>query len=584
MRPQHEWAILLEGGGSDAPLHTDRHSDEARYVQGAPSRRLPWFEEAPAMSNTHAAAVPEEQHFILSTLAPSPAQKRLALAVVLAILIVFALITFGPLKGVHPGRVDAFVPAYATAIFVCDSITAILLFAQFSIVRSRATLVIACGYLFAALILIPWMLVFPGVFVPMGLMGGMQSTSWIYFFQHAVFPLFVIGYALLKDGNPDKRSWQGTLRAQIVLSIALTVAMVAAAAVVFIAGEALLPRVTSDSTHLSPLWPYAGAPVALVSVAAIVVLWKRRRTALDLWLMVVMLLFSVEIPLSYYPDPERFSLGWYAVRIFGILASSIVLMVLLHEIATLYARLLGAVLAQRREREARLLTGDAVAATLAHEVRQPLTAMITSADAGLRFLDRSVPNLERAKEAFRLIAADGHRAGEVVASIRATFRKDLRKRTALDINELIQDALAMESGDLQKYRIVVQAEPNTKLPEVRGDRIQLQQVLLNLITNAIHAMAINDERRVLSVKSDVFEGDEVVVSVADTGTGIASQDVDRIFNPLFTTKSDGMGMGLSICRAIIEAHGGRLWFTPNAPSGAIFHFTLSGNNPATART
>ena len=149
------------------------------------------------------AAVPEEQHFILSTLSPGPAQKWLATAVVVAILVVFALITAGPLKGVHLGRVDAFVPAYATAMFVCDSITAILLYAQFSIVRSRATLVIASGYLFAALILIPWILVFPGVFAPsMGLMGGMQTTSWIYFFQHAGFPLFIIGYAFLKDGIP----------------------------------------------------------------------------------------------------------------------------------------------------------------------------------------------------------------------------------------------------------------------------------------------------------------------------------------------------------------------------------------------
>jgi signal transduction histidine kinase len=523
---------------------------------------------------TSHAAVPDEQHFILSTLSPSPAQKRLAVVVVAGILLVFALVTAGPLKGIHPGRIDAFVPAYATAIFVCDSITAILLFAQFSIVRARATLVIACGYLFAALILIPWILVFPGVFAPAGLMGGMQSTSWIYFLQHAGFSLFVCGYALLKDKDPGTRLSDQTLRRQIALGIALTVALVGAVAAFCVAGHDLLPRVTSDATHLSNVWPYAGAPVALTSVIAIVLLWKRRRTVLDLWLMVVMLLFAVEIPLSYYPDPERFSFGWYAVRMFGIAASSIVLIVLLHEIATLYARLLGAVRAQRREREARLLTGDAVAATIAHEVRQPLTAMITTADAGLRFLDRSAPNLERAKEAFRLIAADGHRAGDVVASIRATFRKDLSKRIALDVNELIQDALALERVDLLKHRITVQAERNGTLPKVLGDRIQLQQVLINLITNAIHSMAVSEEPRVLSLTSDKSEEHEVVIAVADTGAGIASADMDRLFNPLFTTKTDGMGMGLTICRAIIEAHEGRFWFTPNAPSGAIFHFTL----------
>jgi signal transduction histidine kinase len=248
--------------------------------------------------------------------------------------------------------------------------------------------------------------------------------------------------------------------------------------------------------------------------------------------------------------------------------------VLLHEITTLYARLLGAVLAHRREREARLLTGDAVAASIAHEVRQPLTAMVTSADAGLRLLDRPIPNLDKAKEAFRLIAADGHRAGEVVESIRATFRTDLRKRALLDVNELIHEALALERAALQRHRIAVRAAPNAPLPEVRGDRIQLQQVLLNLITNAIDAMSVRDGPRVLSVESQAHESGGVVVSIADTGIGVQSKDVDRLFTPLFTTKSGGMGMGLSICRAIIEAHEGKLWFAPNTPRGAVFHFTL----------
>ena len=201
-----------------------------------------------------------------------------------------------------------------------------------------------------------------------------------------------------------------------------------------------------DSLHLSPVWPYVGAPVALLSVTALVVLWMRWRSMLDLWLMVVMRLYTIEIPLSYYPTPFRFSIGWYTVRVIGVVSSTLVLIVLLHEIKELYARLLGTMLAQRREREARLLTGDAVAASIAHEVRQPLTAMVTSADAGFRFLDRPMPNLDRAKEAFKRIVADGHRAGEVVGGIRAIFRNDDRTRASLDVNELIRDALALEHG------------------------------------------------------------------------------------------------------------------------------------------
>jgi C4-dicarboxylate-specific signal transduction histidine kinase len=236
------------------------------------------------------------------------------------------------------------------------------------------------------------------------------------------------------------------------------------------------------------------------------------------------------------------------------------------------------VLGQRREREARLMTGDAVAATVAHEIRQPLTAIVTSADAGLRFLDRSLPNLEKAKEAFRRVVADGHRAGAVVESIRTSFRNDARDRTSVDMNELIQEALALECGDLQKYRIRAEAEPGRQLPVVQGNRVQLQQVLINLITNAVHAMAAKDEPRILRLKTEAYEGGGVMVSVADTGTGVSSRNLDRIFNPLFTTKSDGMGMGLAICRAIIEAHEGRLWFGPNTPRGAVFQFTLQSVN------
>jgi signal transduction histidine kinase len=200
--------------------------------------------------------------------------------------------------------------------------------------------------------------------------------------------------------------------------------------------------------------------------------------------------------------------------------------------------------------------------------------MITNADAGLRWLDRAVPDLDEVKAALKQIVADGHRAGAVIGSIRAIFKKDVRTRTPLDVNDLIVEALALARDDLQKHRILLRTEPKEQLPQVIGDRIQLQQVLLNLITNAIDSMAAKDEPRVLSVKSDVHAGGGVKVSVADTGSGLGSQDIDRIFEPLFTTKSDGMGMGLSICRSIIEAHDGRIWVAPNKPRGSVFEFVL----------
>jgi signal transduction histidine kinase len=387
--------------------------------------------------------------------------------------------------------------------------------------------------------------------------------------------MFVIAYALLKDADPAKRVWQGSAGAAILLSVAATAAVVGAATFLVTAGDALLPRISLDPVRFSTLWLYYAGCLALLSVLALIVLWVRRRSVLDLWLMVVMCAYVVEICLIAFPIPVRFSVGWYAGRVCGFLSGSLLLFVLLYEITTLYTGVLRAVLAQRREREARLMTGDAVAATIAHEVAQPLSGMITNADAGLRWLDRSMPDLDEAKAAFEQIVADGHRAGAVIDSIRAIFKKDAGNRTSLNINELIGEVLALTRNDLQRHRILVQAEPNAQVPEVRGDRIQLQQVLLNLITNAIDSMAAKDGPRVLCVKSEVHDGGGVIVSVADTGTGIGSQALERIFDPLFTTKSGGMGMGLSICRSIIEAHDGRLWVAPNKPEGAVFQFMLA---------
>ena len=532
------------------------------------------------MANT-AAAAPEEQHFVLTNLPPSLAQRRLALAVVLALLVAF-VITAGPLSTIQPGRIGAFVPAYATAIFATDLFTAVLLFAQFSILRSRALLLIASGYLYTALIVIPWMLTFPGVFTPGGLLGaGLQTTTWLYTLWHAGFPMFVIAYALSKDADPSEGPWQGSAVAPILSSVAATAALVCAVTFFVTVGHDLLPRESLDPVRFSTVWIYAAGCLGLLIVVALVVLWMRRRSVLDLWLMVVMCAYLIEIYLITFPVPVRYSIGWYSGRIFGLVSSSLVLFVLLYEITMLYAQLLRAVLAQHREREARLLTGDAVTATVAHEVRQPLSAMITNADAGLRWLDRPVPDLEEAKAALREIAADGRRAGAVMGSIRAIFKRDIANRASIDINELIKEALALLRSDLQRHRIRVDAESNTELPQVVGDRIQLQQVLMNLITNAMESMVNKDEPRLLRVISEVHDKGGVKVSVLDTGRGIGPQDVDRICNPLFTTKSDGMGMGLPICRSIIEAHGGRLWVTPNKPRGAVFQFVV-GADRATA--
>src|SRR5437879_4570567 len=308
------------------------------------------------MVNT-AVAASEEKTFILLSFAPGLAHESLALACVLALLVA-SFIVAGPLSTIQPGRINAFAPAYAAAMFVNDSITAVLLFAQFSILRSRALLAISSGYLFTALILIAWMLTFPGVFAPGGLLGaGLQSTSWLYTLWHGGFAMFVIAYALLRNADPAKRLWRGSARAAILLSVAVTAALVWAATFLVIAGDAVLPPINVDPLHFSTVWLYIATCLVLLSVLAFILLWIRRRSVLDLWLMVVMCAYVIEICLIAFPIPARFSFGWYAGRVFGLLSGSLLLFVLLYEITILYAQLLRAVSAQRREREARIVPG-----------------------------------------------------------------------------------------------------------------------------------------------------------------------------------------------------------------------------------
>ena len=531
---------------------------------------------------------------VLANISPSIGQRRAARILVFALLAILA--ATWPVASVKLPQIDAFVPSLAAALFVSDCVTAVLLFGQFSILRQWGLLVIATGYTFSALIVVAHALAFPGAFSPTGLFGsGLQSAVWLYWSWHAGLPLAIIGYVLTKD--TDRAISARWTRLAVSSSVAATIALVLGLFWFVTQHHDLLPITFVDVRPLSLFRRIVGGVVILVlGCIALCLLWARRRTLLDEWLMVALSAILIEVALASVLSGNRYTVAWYAGRFYQLVAATVVMAVLLVEMTALYAnvarsnmllqheRLLleRAVQAKRREREARLMTGDAVAASIAHEIRQPLTAMVTTADAGLRFLDRSLPTLDKAKEAFKRIVADGHRAGALIGTIRANFKSDLREITSFHLNELIREALALARGDLEKYGIVVQAEPNSELPEVRGNRVQLQQVLLNLIMNAVDAMAASDDPKILSIKSKPYEGGRVMVAVADTGTGIGSHDIDRIFNPLFTTKPDGMGMGLSICRAIIETHEGRLWFAPNTPRGAVFQFTLQSDASAPA--
>jgi signal transduction histidine kinase len=533
---------------------------------------------------------------VLANIPPSIGQRRTARVLVLALLAILA--TTWPFARVKLPEIDAFVPSLAAALFVSDSVTAVLLFGQFSILRQWALLVIANGYVFSALIVVAHALAFPGAFSHSGLFGsGLQSAVWLYWFWHSGLPLVIIGYAVLKD--KDRAISARSTRLAISSSVAATIALVVGLFWFVTQHHDLLPVTFVDVQPLSLFRRIVGGVVILLlGGIALCLLWARRRTLLDEWLLVALCALLIEVALASVLSGDRYTLSWYAGRFYQLVTATVVMAVLLAEMTTLYmdvARsntllqherlsLERAVQAQHREREARLVTGDAVAATIAHEIKQPLATMITRSDTGFRWLDRPVPDLDKAKAEFRHIAADGQRAAAVVESIRANFRNDDRIKISLDVNDLIHESVALARDDLNNHRIVVKADSNPQKPRVIGDQIQLQQVLLNLIANAIDSMAAKEGPRVLCIKSEARHNGDVEVSVEDGGTGISPQDIDRVFNPLFTTKSGGMGMGLSICRSIVEAHEGQLWVVPNTPEGAVFRFALRADTGTSVGT
>jgi PAS domain S-box-containing protein len=222
----------------------------------------------------------------------------------------------------------------------------------------------------------------------------------------------------------------------------------------------------------------------------------------------------------------------------------------------------------------RVTTMGELTASLAHEVNQPIAAAVTNANTCLRWLTRDQPDVEEARAAAMRIVKDGTRAAEIIKRIRLLFKKGTSERELVDINEVIREMIVLLRGEAMRYSILVRTELEADIPRVMADRVQLQQVLMNLMINGIDAMKDANGTRELAVKSQRAETDQVLVSVNDTGTGLPMQQANQIFTAFFTTKPHGTGMGLSISRSIVESHGGRLWAANNSPGGASFCFTL----------
>lgn len=414
----------------------------------------------------------DESSVSLATLPPTPAERQLALAVAAILLVIFAVTV--PFASTPLPEIDAFIPAVQSSIIVTDLITAVLLFAQFSGTRSRALLALASGYLFTALMVLPHMLTFPGAFAPAGLLGaGLQTTVWLYIFWHLGFPIAVCGYVWLRTIDSGAGAGPESLQGAIGWSVAIVVALACGLTLLTTVGHDLLPRIFLDRTRFSPLSDYFAVFNLAIGLAALVVLVYFQRSILDLWLIIVIVAWLAEHVFVAILTSARFELGWYAGRVYSLITATVVLVAMLAEITGLYARLARSNLLLRQERNSTLMSMEALTASVAHEVRQPLTAISVSGSSALRFLGHSPPDLAEVEASLNRMIDDSHRASDIFDSVRTLFRRTVPEERTVDVNEIVLETLRALKPELDQAGIGSTVALTAELPPVKGHRGQL---------------------------------------------------------------------------------------------------------------
>ncbi len=511
----------------------------------------------------------------IATIPATAQQRRAAVSVVIALVITTAFVA--PFANTQLGRVDAFVPVLQTVLATADVITAVLVLAQYVILPQRALLAVAAAYLCSASFAFLQTLSFPGGYAPAGLIGdGTNTSAWLFVFWHVTYPLGILIYTLSKDAPVRTMRLDRSAEAAIGVTVVSVFVVVTGLAWLATAQIGSLPVFYRDSVTLQTrLGNQVNLGFLLWYAVVLAVLLVRRRTILDVWLAVILMAWMPNFVVAMLASSVRFSLGWYAARGFALVASFMLLVVLLTEMTVLYSRLANAFSLLRRERANRLMSVEAATSAIAHEVRTPLGAIALNADVALAQLGSAPPEFAEVGVILRDIEADALRVNEVISGIRALFKTEPGKRIPVNLNNLVRHTVSLSEPDLLASGVTVSTDFRADQTVVRADPIQLQQVVLNLIRNAIDAMG-NTARvdRQLSLSTAIKDGSTVVMSVRDTGTGIAEEDHDRIFDAFFSAKTAGMGLGLAISRAIVDAHGGTLHLVKSDPKGSEFEIEL----------
>jgi len=499
-------------------------------------------------------------------------RERIAAGVVIAVSALAFLVAV-PFAGVPLAPVGAFIPAYEAALVINDLTTAALLFGQLRFFRSRALLVLASGFLFTALLTIAHALTFPGLFAPAGLLGaGPQSTAWLYMFWHGGFPLFVIAYAMLKGEFATASDMAWTILATIAAAVLLVMAATA--------GHDGLPAIMI-ANHYTPLMTTVVGTVWLASIVAIVALWKRRESAeLDPWLMVVMFAWIFDIGLSAVFNNGRFDMGFYAGRLYGLLAAGAVLVVLLVQNSALYRRLREANTDLRRAKEAALAAQRAEAdflAVMSHEIRTPMSGVM-----GMLELI-SLTRLEGEQRGMFEVVRESARSLMRIVDDILDFSKIEAGKLALQpeptsIAATIQRVVEIYGGNASSKGLYLDRIVDERIsPAVMVDGLRLRQVLNNLVSNAIKFTAEGGVtiRAVLRERRDGI--DVVRFTVEDTGAGLSEQERARLFKPFSQAGRavpGGSGLGLFICSRLSAMMGGLLDMESVQGAGTKVHLTV----------
>lgn len=505
-----------------------------------------------------------------------PTRQQIHLSLAIVGILSAALLCVFPIRATQLHEVPAFIPVLDAFMLFSDLVIATLLFAQASIFRSRGLTVLASGYLFSALILVPHAMTFPGAFAPGGLLGaGVNTTAWLAIFRRLAFPLVVISYALLRSADSVGQASGTRTPAPIVKGAIAAVVLLALATLLTTKGQDLLPpifRNTRDTVPTSLL--VANAVTIILMIAATALLMRRDKSVLDLWLLVGLSAWALQSLLNITLQ-TRYTVGWYGLN--GMtLASSLVLMVaLIAESNRLYARLALQTAARKRERDARLMSLDAVTAAIAHEIGQPVAATRLSVAAGLEWLDRKNPDPRMAIKSMRAAIEAGNRIFEVINSVRETYSRGATPLSELNLNDLIHETAQLLELECTSQRISLRLDLDKTSAPILANRMQIQRVLMNVLINAIDSIgAVRGRAAPIEIRTEVFGGDHVVVEIKDSGVGISSERLTEIFEPFVTTKPAGTGLGLWLSRNIVEEHGGRMWASSNDRGGATFHVQL----------